>query len=99
MPVHHLIRDKEESTICGIARALVTSALAVEEGQHPQKHDLILAACKRAGGLRNVCQDCRTMRRFPWPKDHGETQEDKLADDDEHWRQLDAAAREKSVDN
>lgn len=95
--MHHLIRPEEDKTICGISQPLVSSVLKIEQGTNP-KHDLILAAVKRAGGLLNVCGECRALRILPWPKDHGETAEDKWADDDENWKAQDAVLNQKLVD-
>lgn len=99
MPFFCLIRPEAEGTFCNAH---------VDSGEHiytkeavstfGRKYDLIADAIKIAGGLARVCPECLTKRRFPWPTDHGHTSEDEWADDDENWRALDAAAREKTVD-
>jgi hypothetical protein len=98
MPTHHLIRPDAETTFCGISKTLVASTFTTEERLEPQKHDLILDAVRRAGGMPHVCPDCLRFRVLPWTSTHGQTSEDELADNDEYWRAIEAARREKTVD-
>lgn len=48
--------------------------------------------------LADACASCMANRAHPWPKNHGVTQEDLWADDDENWRRRDREARERTVD-
>lgn len=48
--------------------------------------------------LTDACKACLAKRVHPWPKNHGITQEDVWADDDENWRRKDREARERTVD-
>lgn len=100
MSTHHLIRPEEKFTFCGIDSRHLNPAFVLEtdEAHHPRRHDRILPALKKAGGMPNVCQTCIYKRILPWPADHGQTPEDEYADDDENWKRIEQAAREKSVD-
>jgi len=98
MPLHHLVRPDASKSFCG--SNLLDSYTFTKEAvsTFARKYDLIVDAIKTAGGLSQVCPECLSKRRFPWPSDHGQTSEDEWADDDENWRALDAAEREKTVD-